>query len=43
MKESMRTNDSKYDNEMYELIDENNLNLSGKRILRQTIERPKTA
>jgi len=43
MKESMRTNPEKYDDEMYELIDENNLNLCGKRILRQAIEKPETA
>ncbi len=43
MKESMRTDASKYDDEMYELIDENNLNLCGKRILRQAIEHPETA
>ena len=43
MKESMRTDASKYDDEMYELIDENNLNIFRKRILRQAIEHPETA
>ena len=43
MKEAMRTDASKYDDEMYELIDENNLNLCGKQILRQAIENPQTA
>ena len=43
MKEAMRTDASKYDDEMYELIDENNLNLCGKQILRQAIEHPQTA
>lgn len=43
MKEAMRTDANKYDDEMYELIDDNNLNLCGKRILRQAIEHPETA
>ena len=43
MKEAMRTDASKYDDEMYELIDDNNLNLCGKRIFRQAIEHPETA
>lgn len=43
MKEAMKTNPEKYDDEMYELIDENDLNLCGKRILRQAIEKPETA
>ncbi|MBR0472087.1 MAG: transposase, partial [Methanosphaera sp.] len=43
MKEAMRTDPTKYDEEMYELIDENDLNLCGKRILRQAIEKPETA
>lgn len=39
----MQTDENKYDEEMYELIDENNLNFCGKQILKQAIEHPETA
>jgi hypothetical protein len=40
MKNTMQTDENKYDEEMYELIDENNLNFCGKQILKQAIEHP---
>ena len=43
MKNSMNHDESKYDEEMYELIDDNDLNFCGKQILRQAIEHPETA
>ena len=43
MKNTMQTDENKYDEEMYELIDENNLNFCGKQILKQAIEHPETA
>ena len=43
MKNSMNHDESKYDDEMYELIDDNDLNFCGKQILRQAIEHPETA
>jgi len=43
MKNSMKHDESKFDEEMYELIDDNDLNFCGKQILRQAIEHPETA
>ena len=43
MEKSMKTDETKFDKEMYELIDENNLNFCGKQILKQAIEHPETA
>lgn len=43
MKNSMQHDESKFDEEMYELIDENDLNFCGKQILKQAIEHPETA
>ena len=43
MKNSMQTDESKFDEEMSELIDNNDLNFCGKQILKQAIEHPETA
>ena len=43
MKDSMKTNEDKYDEEMYELIDDNDFNYCAKTILKQAIEHPETA
>jgi len=43
MKNSMKHDESKFDDEMYQLIDENDLNFCGKQILKQAIEHPETA
>ena len=43
MKSTMKHDESKFDEEMYELIDENDLNFCGKQILKQAIEHPETA
>lgn len=39
----MKHDESKFDDEMYELIDDNDLNFCGKQILKQAIEHPETA
>ena len=43
MKNSMKHDESKFDDEMYQSIDDNDLNFCGKQILKQTIEHPETA
>lgn len=43
MKDSMKLDKSKFDEEMYELIDDNDLNYCGKQILKQAIEHPEKA
>ncbi|AWX33484.1 hypothetical protein AW729_10450 [Methanosphaera sp. BMS] len=43
MKNSMKHDESKFDEELYELIDDNDLNFCGKQILKQAIEHPETA
>jgi len=43
MKNSMEHDKTKFDEEMYELIDKNDLNFCGKQILKQAIEHPETA
>ena len=43
MKNSIEHDKTKFDEEMYELIDKNDLNFCGKQILKQAIEHPETA
>ena len=43
MKNTMEHDETKFDEELYELIDENDLNFCGKQILKQAIEHPETA
>lgn len=42
MKNSIEHDKTKFDEEMYELIDKNDLNFCGKQILKQAIEHPET-
>lgn len=39
----MKNDESEFDEEMYQLTDDNDLNFCGKQILKQAIEHPETA